>query len=265
MRIYNPEGSLLRTDQKELVKMLKVFAKICEENDIRWWLCSGTLLGAARHKGFVPWDDDVDVSMLKQDYRKLEKVLAKMDSKEFFFQSRKTDIEYVNVFGRFCRKDGMRDSPSPRYQYFKYKGIGFDIFSIEKSNRFAAHMAKFFYANLQHPTQYIRHTGLRRFCVRLVEALCFGLLIPFSRLVGLVNPKKQYHYELGSGFYGSPFYEKDIFPLTEMEFEGEMFPVPGNTDAYLTELYGDWRQFPTEDQIRKSIHYKDYIREIFGE
>ena len=80
MRIYNPEGSLLRTDQKELVKMLKVFAKICEENNIRWWLCSGTLLGAARHKGFVPWDDDVDVSMLKQDYRKLEKVLAKMDS-----------------------------------------------------------------------------------------------------------------------------------------------------------------------------------------
>ena len=86
MRVYNPEGSLLRERQKEMLAVLADFAKICEENDIRWWLCSGTLLGAARHKGFIPWDDDVDVSMLKKDYRKLLKVLRKMDNEEYFYQ-----------------------------------------------------------------------------------------------------------------------------------------------------------------------------------
>ena len=75
MRVYNPEGSALRKDQKEMLKALVAFAEICKEHYIQWWLCSGTLLGAARHGGFIPCDDDMDVTMLKKDYRKLEKVL----------------------------------------------------------------------------------------------------------------------------------------------------------------------------------------------
>ena len=86
MRIYNPEGSTLRKDQLEMLEVLKAFSEICNENGIQWWLCSGTLLGAARHGGFIPWDDDIDVSMLKKDYRKLLKIMKKLDSKEYFYQ-----------------------------------------------------------------------------------------------------------------------------------------------------------------------------------
>ena len=104
MRQYNPEGSTLRKDQKEMLKALVAFAEICKKHNITWWLCSGTLLGAARHKGFIPWDDDVDVTMLKKDYKKLEKILAQMDSDEYFYQSIKTDPDHVNVFGKFRKK-----------------------------------------------------------------------------------------------------------------------------------------------------------------
>ena len=62
MRVYNPEGSTLRKDQLEMLKCLEAFAKICKEHNIQWWLCGGTLLGAARHGGFIPWGDDVDVT-----------------------------------------------------------------------------------------------------------------------------------------------------------------------------------------------------------
>jgi lipopolysaccharide cholinephosphotransferase len=58
---------------------------------------------------------------------------------------------------------------------------------------------------------------------------------------------------------------KDIFPLSTMEFEGVEFPVPGDTDAYLTTIYGDWRKLPSDEQIKKSMHYPQYIKEIFGE
>ena len=62
---YNPDGSLLRNQQMELLEMLKILGDICDKNDIQWWLSSGTLLGAIRHQGFVPWDDDVDIERMK--------------------------------------------------------------------------------------------------------------------------------------------------------------------------------------------------------
>lgn len=264
MKQYNPEGSLLRRDQKEMVRMLKVFSDICREHDIKWWLCSGTLIGAARHKGFIPWDDDIDVAMMKKDYRKLKKIMKRWNSDEFFFQTMETDIEYVNPFGRFCSKKDKIRLTGTRTPYYKYKGICFDIFAMEKSSKFAAHMGKFFYQNMQHPTQYIKNKWVRRVCIRLVEIINFGLLIPFTRLIGLINPKKQLHYVLGSGFWKSAFYAEDIFPLSMMEFEGYMFPVPGNTNAYLTKIYGDWKKLPTEDQIKRSIHGHEYYEEMFG-
>lgn len=266
MRVYNPEGSALRKDQLEMLEALKAFADICRQHDIRWWLCSGTLLGAARHGGFIPWDDDMDVSMLKEDYKKLEKVLAEYDDENYFYQCIKTDPDHVNTFGKFRKKKDPVLSTDARSQYFKYQGVGLDVFYVEKSNRFASHMAKFFYLNMIHPTQNVKNAALRHVLNKVVQVINFGLLIPLCRLVGRIyNPNDEYRICLGAGFYKSKFFKKDIFPLTTMMFEGVEFPVPGNTDAYLTHIYGDWRKLPSEEQIRKSMHYPLYIKEIFGE
>ena len=73
---YNPDGSRLRHDQLELMKMLRVVTDICDANGIQWWLSSGTLLGAARHQGFIPWDDDLDIVLLKRDCKRLERLLC---------------------------------------------------------------------------------------------------------------------------------------------------------------------------------------------
>lgn len=265
MRVYNPEGSALRRDQKEMFKVLVAFAEICRKHDIQWWLCSGTLLGAARHKGFIPWDDDMDVTMFEDDFRKLEKVLMDLDSEDYFYQCIKTDPDHVNPFGVFRKKKDPVPSTDPRSKYFMYQGVGLDVFYIEKSNRFASHMAKFFYLGLGRFTQYIENAAVRHFAIKIVQAVNFGLLIPFCRLVGKINPKNQYRICLGAGFYKSAFYKEDILPLSTLEFEGMEFPVPGNTDSYLTHIYGDWRKLPSEERIRKGMHYPVYIREIFGE
>lgn len=265
MRVYNYEGSTLRKDQLEMLEVLKAFAEICKEHDIKWWLCSGTLLGAARHKGFIPWDDDVDVSMLHEDFKKLQKVLINMDHPEYFYQCFKTDPDHIFPFGKFRKKNDPKEPIDVRASYYKYRGVGLDVFSIEKSNGLGAHLAKFFYLNMQNPTKYIKSPFWRHLAVRLVRWVNFGFLTQICRLIGRINRKGQYRYELGSGFYESPFYKEDIFPLSTMEFEGVEFPVPGNTEAYLTKMYGDWRQLPSEEQIKKALHYSQYKKEIFGD
>lgn len=264
-RKYCPEGSKLREAQMELFNMLLVLADICRKHKIQWWLSSGTLLGAARHQGFIPWDDDVDIVMLKKDYKRLENVLMSMQSDEYVLHSMKTDIEYINVFAKFRRKEGHDLSKDRRRNFYRWCGVFVDIFAIEKNNYAAARLSKVVYHNIQHLTSYIQAKWLRRVLIRFVQFLCLFILNPILRIVGLVNPKEEYHYVLGLGWAKSTFFLKDIFPLKTAKFEGVDLPVPNDMDTYLTNVYGDWRKLPTDEQIRKSLHNPVYIKEIFGE
>lgn len=72
---FNPEGSLLWKHQQRMVELLLAFDTICKRHHIRYWLIGGTLIGAARHQGFIPWDDDMDVQMLREDYLKMIEIL----------------------------------------------------------------------------------------------------------------------------------------------------------------------------------------------
>lgn len=261
---YNPDGSRLRHDQLELLKMLRVVTDICDANGIQWWLSSGTLLGAARHQGFIPWDDDLDIVLLKHDCKRLEKLLLELNHEEYVYHSMSSDVDYTNLFGKFRKREGRIESSSRRYDYYKWAGIGFDIFAIEKTNYFAARAATVIYHNLQHPTSYIRWGWLRKPLIRLIEGFSLGIVNPILRLIGLINPRGEYHYVLGTGWARHTFYMKDTLPLTTTRFEGEEWPVPKDMDAYLTNVYGNWRKLPTDEQIRKCIHCKEYIKEIYG-
>ena len=261
---YNPEGSRLRRDQLELLNMLKIVAKICKENNIPWWLEGGTLLGAARHKGFIPWDDDIDIALLKKDCNRLEKILSNYESDEYVYHCMKTDTDYINVFGKFRRKRGQIQSKSHRYAFYKWKGIGLDIFSIEKTSYFAAKLSSRIYSKLQSFTLNIDNDYIRKGLIILIELITFIFINPLLRLIGKINPKKEYHFTLGTGWSDKALYFENIFPLSEISFEGEMMPAPKNIDAYLTNEYGNWREMPSKEEIKKSIHCQEYREEIFG-
>lgn len=264
MIIYNPEGSLLRQDQKELLRMLGILETICKEHKIQWWLSSGTLLGAARHQGFIPWDDDMDIVLLKKDYKRLEKILCDMDSDEFVFHCMKTDTDYINWFGKFRKKEGCIQSSSKRYDYYKWKGIGFDIFAIERTNYFSAKIASFSYSMMQRFTININNKLMRKMLIRTIEYLHSFIIFPILRIIGQINPNEEFHYVLGTGWPKHTFYMKYTFPLTTTDFEGEKKPVPKDMDSYLANVYGDWRKIPSEEDIKKSIHCQEYRDEIFG-
>lgn len=262
--IYNPDGSQIRLDQLELLEVLKDLAKILDEHNIQWWLSSGTLLGAARHKGFIPWDDDIDIAVLRKDYRRVRRILENLDSAKYAFQTMHTDVEYISVFGKFRKCTGDAKAINRRHVHYKWRGKWVDIFAIESTNYTVARLANVIYKNLQYPTLYIRRKWLRRFLIRVVEVFCLGIINPVLRLFSFINPKREYHYSLGTGWEKSTFYLRDIFPLSTAEFEGMRVPVPHNVDAYLMNVFGNWREIPSNDNILKSLHSKAYKDEILA-
>jgi len=261
---YNPEGSKLRDVQHELTNILLDLAEICQQHNITWWLSSGTLLGAARHKGFIPWDDDIDIVMLRKDFRRLERVLHRLNSQEYVYQSMRSDVEYVNTFGKFRKRKGEVKIAGGRYKYLRYKGQFIDIFCIEKTSYRTARAARVLYMNLQHLTLGIKAKWLRHVAIRLIEILCLGIINPLLRLVGKANPKGEYHYAMGTGWAKHTFFMEDTFPLSTIEFEGHEFPAPKDVNRYLTNVYGNWRELPSEENIRRSIHSREYVEEIYG-
>ncbi len=262
---YNPDGSALRRTQLELLEILKVLDGICKEHNIEWWLSSGTLLGAARHQGFIPWDDDIDIVMLRKDFKRFDKIMRNYQSEEYVYHSMSTDVDYVYLFSKFRKRQGDAGEEHRRSKFYKYKGPFIDIFCIEKTNYFAARASSIIYNNLQHLTSYVRWSWLRRPLIILVNLLCLGIIVPLLRLVGLINPSGEYHYTLGLGWGRHKFFMEHTFPLGRAKFEGVEFPVPKDMDAYLSQVYGDWRRLPTDEQIRKAIHSPIYIKEIYGD
>ena len=259
---YNPDGSKLRKDQLKLLMMLNIVAGICKEHHITYWLSSGTLLGCARHGGFIPWDDDMDLFMLKKDYKRFLKIIKDYESSEYVFHCTATDPDYVNVFGKFREKTGKIQSRSPRYKYYKYAGIGLDVFAIEKTNYLSAAISGKLYNKVMKSTVTINNNKVRHLYTKLLESLFRFLIFPILHIVGIVNPRHEYHLVLGTGFPKQRMFLKDIFPLQEAVFEGHSYPVPCDIDSYLHNLYGDWRKLPKQTDILSAIHNLEYLEEI---
>ena len=87
--MYNPEGSQLRKAQLRMLEMMKFVDKTCRKYNIPYWLDSGTLLGAVRHKGFIPWDDDVDIGMMRKDIKRFIRAVEKENNPNFVVQTKK--------------------------------------------------------------------------------------------------------------------------------------------------------------------------------
>ena len=102
---YNAIGTDLRKMQLKMLEMLEFLDYICQKYSIPYWLGAGTLLGAVRHGGFIPWDDDLDIEMQKHDYKKLLKVLKTEMSDKYILQVHQSDRNYIFPIAKFRDKN----------------------------------------------------------------------------------------------------------------------------------------------------------------
>lgn len=246
---FNPDDSPLRKHQLKMLEMLVYIDSICKENGIKYWLSSGTCLGAVRHGGFIPWDDDVDIEMMRDDYLKFLHVFK--ESSDYVLQTYKNDRFYSTQFAK------MRDKNSCVYDsLYMYKGVFVDIFCLEYTNKSITIFLDALHKPLNYLYKIIKIRSLKDSRNNLYLSVLFDVYkffyfksLHLFRGINSILPNKMLRHTLGTGWVDNVRFEQQIFPLTSIKFEGIDFPIPGDFSAYLKNIYGDYMKIPELDKI----------------
>ena len=260
---YNPEGSAVREAQLRMLDILVYISELCENNGLRYWLAGGTLLGAYRHAGFIPWDDDLDIEMPLEDMIKLKKIMLENPSKDYIFQDHSTDPYYFYSYSKIRDTHYLCESDSPDERFFKYKGVWVDIFPLEEHS---IKMQKLSFYTNSYGRRFLVYSKfpLLRFLVLTRYYLNYKLLFPTLRFIAHLLPSSKgcYNKTLGCEYFYSQK-KCDIFPLSKISFEGLVFNAPCNPEKALTSFYGpDFMCLPSEqNRTTHQINVK-YIENI---
>lgn len=258
--MHTPETATLQQLQGALHTLLREFDRICGKLNIPYVLFAGTLLGSVRHQGFIPWDDDLDVMMLREDYERfLREAEKELDGEKFYLQ--KEFSPHWPMFFSKLRLNGTAylEKYHPRDNQC-HQGVYMDIFPCDDAAKTGLGRKLQFWASKVVIAKSLDQRGYdtdsRK--KKLFMGLCRVLpRKPFlwmtrkgSRKSGLV------HSFLG----GAVHFEKNIYERSALEnrtqapFEEGVYPVPADYDRVLTVLYGDYMQLPTQEQRISKQH-----------
>ncbi|MDB1921737.1 LicD family protein [Clostridium tertium] len=263
----------IREAQMRMLEILIEIDKICKKNNINYWLDSGTLLGAIRHNGFIPWDDDLDIGMLREDYVKFLDVVNNELNKKYICQTPDSDKYCKNAFIK------IRDTESKienRVDNINGLGVFVDIFPYDYLTKKNIIIKKFF--NFIILSNWGGNLKLKKPCIKNMHK---NIIICFCKLANLfykVVPiegiiRKIYRIALKNKIIESkkimygievPFKEiidkSDVFPLKMHMFEGREFPVPNNFENILKILFNEWYKLPPKEFQVPSHSEEIYIK-----
>jgi lipopolysaccharide cholinephosphotransferase len=244
------EPKKLREAQLIMLEMLVEFDTLCKKHGLVYWLDSGTLLGAVRHKGFIPWDDDIDLSMPLEDYIRFKNLVSKELSKDIFFQSKKSDksfpFDYIKLRSN---KASIVEFHEKDKEIAYHQGVFVDIFPmLSVANK---PLVKYYYETV---FKFIRFFSSKNLHVtRSIPSYPLRKLLTRSLSTMHDNKHTQLIYGGEMPDVSAWFDKKEIFPLKTLDFEGLSFPIPKNPDHYLNAIYTfDYRELPPKDQ--RTIH-----------
>ena len=246
---------ILRKAQLIMLDMLIEFDAICEKHQLQYWLDSGTLLGAVRHQGFIPWDDDIDLSMPVEDYNKFLNIAQSELSSDIFFQTSQTDknfkFDYIKLRSN---KASIVEFHEKDKDINYHQGVFVDIFPMLTMENTEAN--KNFYDSTLKEIRDVSSVSLHT---------PDGKDEPEKRAALVARLKQKHHgwkIDKVKVIYGGEmpdvaawFDIEKVFPLATLEFEGLRFPTPNDSSHYLEAIYRfDYRQLPPENKRTTHAH-----------
>ena len=246
--------------------MLKRLSSILEDNGIEYFLACGTALGCARHKGFIPWDDDIDIYVRGCDYDKIRAIFADGPIDNLEFQDYTTTEEYPYPFPKIVAIDTVLVEDSLKHLSY-HCGVYIDVFPLAEVNnnkliRFVTEKVRYFrYCELK--AYYFKFDGAKR----ILNTLAQAFVQPNKTQENLYCQYKTKQYNplllVDVGTFGKQaLLEAVNFDGVEMmPFEGVQMPMPKGYKNYLTAYYGDYMKLPEENQRVARHHIKELVIE----
>jgi len=268
------------------LEIAKEIKRVCEENKIDYFIDGGTLLGAVRHRGFIPWDDDMDIGMTTTNYKRFLQIAAnKLDSR-FFLQSSETDASCAYVFSK-VRLNSTHIHERVTDGHIQNDGIFVDIFPFDEVTRKMANSK--YYMNKLHvfgkmkmlKGGYDLNSITNNRFSRMVNVLLakfpvrketLDRLIDREINVKAVNDTKDFYVERDGMFGGKFVFPKVWFnEFIDLPFEDTYFKAPMEYDLFLKQAYGDYMKLPPEEErlkghsvlgIELDYDYESYFKSV---
>ena len=264
------ESNRVKRVQQDTLLILHEVDRICRENNIGYFLCAGSLLGCLRHGGFIPWDDDIDLGMLRDDYERFLQVAPSAIDPRFFVQNRRTDpdVEYLFTKVRLSGTEYVTDYTRYRNQE---KGISIDVFPFDKApvesaefEAYAKEAQRLVLAHRAVARHRVTEDFPRRKARNLMEFIGHIMMDKrnkpynsealnktqqeYERFVTQYNDDPSADYAVSHVAYLTYLPLKDLLPYRQAKFEDGMFPIPNNPDPLMSMQFGDYMSEPPKHQ-----------------
>ena len=252
---YNAPGTQLRAAQLRMLEILKEIDKVCKKHNITYWLDGGTLLGCVRHKGYIPWDDDLDIAVFEEDYERLLSILQNELPQQYRVEwprnNRNFSFNFAKVVDSKSYVEQAADTWTPRAGI---TGLWVDIFPMIRGNYQIRKMVEPLYGRCFRQSRNLEGVKYKVILAYLLYPIAL-MLVCVAKVACLFVSKDKFVNSYGSGRAYAQYSTRHrswVVPTIDMPFEDGLFPVPCNYDAYLTTIYRDYMKIPPKE--KRAIH-----------